>query len=111
MPAFGSGSLVDFKLITDLERRHEHVKRKSQSPSAESSDDLVCCGWSECTGGIRRVTRSKMRACDEKHAQLMEKPSVKNLYDCYRVHGSDNLAQGDIHHSLTCAVLSHLRAP
>jgi hypothetical protein len=28
----------------------------------------------------------KMRSCYEKHAQLMEKPSVNNLYDCYRVH-------------------------
>ncbi len=29
----------------------------------------------------------KMRACFEKHSQLMEKPALKNLYDCYRVHG------------------------
>ena len=29
----------------------------------------------------------KMRICFEKHGQIMEKPSQKNLQDCYRVHG------------------------
>jgi hypothetical protein len=30
---------------------------------------------------------SAMRDCFSKHAQLMEKPAVKNLRDCWRTHG------------------------
>ena len=33
------------------------------------------------------VLEKKMRECFEKHGQLMEKPAVRNMYDCYRVHG------------------------
>ncbi len=29
----------------------------------------------------------QMRDCFQKHAQLMEKPAVRNLVDCWRTHG------------------------
>ncbi len=30
---------------------------------------------------------SAMQDCFKKHAQLMEKPAVKNMRDCWRAHG------------------------
>ena len=32
-------------------------------------------------------SESAMRDCFNKHAQLMDKPSVKNVRDCWRAHG------------------------
>ena len=33
------------------------------------------------------VTDAQLQACYQAHAQLMEKPSVRNLITCWRVHG------------------------
>ena len=30
---------------------------------------------------------SAMQDCFKKHAQLMDKPAVKNMWDCWRMHG------------------------
>lgn len=33
------------------------------------------------------ATDAEMQACYQAHAQLMEKPSLRNLVTCWRVHG------------------------
>lgn len=33
------------------------------------------------------VTDAEMQACYQAHAQLMQKPSLRNLITCWRVHG------------------------
>ena len=33
------------------------------------------------------VTDVEMQACYQAHAQLMEKPALRNLITCWRVHG------------------------
>lgn len=33
------------------------------------------------------ATDTEMQACYQAHAQLMEKPSLRNLVTCWRVHG------------------------
>ena len=33
------------------------------------------------------VTNTEMQACYQAHAQLMQKPSLRNLITCWRVHG------------------------
>jgi len=33
------------------------------------------------------VTDAEMQACYQAHAQLMEKPALRNLITCWRVHG------------------------
>jgi hypothetical protein len=30
---------------------------------------------------------TKMKECFQKHGQMVEKPSIRNERDCYRVHG------------------------
>ena len=39
--------------------------------------------------GVSAVAQSEsaMQDCFDKHAQLMDKPSVKNVRDCWRMHG------------------------
>ncbi len=32
-------------------------------------------------------SESAMQDCFKKHAQLMDKPAVKNMRDCWRTHG------------------------
>jgi hypothetical protein len=36
---------------------------------------------------IAAQSESAMQDCFRKHAQLMDKPAVKNMRDCWRVHG------------------------
>jgi hypothetical protein len=33
------------------------------------------------------VTDAELQACYQAHAQLMQKPSLRNLITCWRVHG------------------------
>lgn len=33
------------------------------------------------------ATDAEMQACYQAHAQLMQKPSLRNLITCWRVHG------------------------
>lgn len=33
------------------------------------------------------ATDAEMRACYQAHAQLMQKPALRNLITCWRVHG------------------------
>ncbi|HJS92178.1 MAG TPA: hypothetical protein VJ738_19585 [Steroidobacteraceae bacterium] len=33
------------------------------------------------------ATDAEMQACYQTHAQLMQKPSLRNLVTCWRVHG------------------------
>ena len=33
------------------------------------------------------ATDAQMQACFQAHAQLMEKPALRNLITCWRVHG------------------------
>ncbi|EQD64997.1 conserved hypothetical protein, secreted [mine drainage metagenome] len=33
------------------------------------------------------VTDAELQACFKAHSQLMEKPALRNLYTCWRVHG------------------------
>jgi hypothetical protein len=33
------------------------------------------------------VTDAEMQACYQAHAQLMQKPALRNLITCWRVHG------------------------
>ena len=33
------------------------------------------------------VTDAELQACFRGHSQLMEKPALRNLYTCWRVHG------------------------
>ena len=33
------------------------------------------------------ASESAMENCFKKHAQLMDKPAVKNMRDCWRMHG------------------------
>ncbi len=33
------------------------------------------------------VTDAEIQACFKAHSQLMEKPALRNLYTCWRVHG------------------------
>ena len=33
------------------------------------------------------VTDAEMQACYQAHAQLLQKPSLRNLITCWRVHG------------------------
>ena len=33
------------------------------------------------------VTDAQMRACYQAHAQLMQKPALRNLVSCWREHG------------------------
>ena len=39
--------------------------------------------------GVSAATQSEpaMQDCFKKHAQLMDKPAVKNMRDCWRMHG------------------------
>ena len=33
------------------------------------------------------ATDAEMQACFQAHAQLMQKPALRNLFTCWRVHG------------------------
>ena len=33
------------------------------------------------------ASESAMEACFQKHAQMMDKPAVKNMWNCWRMHG------------------------
>ena len=33
------------------------------------------------------ASESAMENCFKKHVQLMDKPALKNMWDCWRVHG------------------------
>ena len=39
--------------------------------------------------GVSAATQSEstMQDCFNKHAQMMDKPAVKNMRDCWRMHG------------------------
>lgn len=48
---------------------------------------ILAAGFSAAFAAHDPQLAEKMRICFEKHGQIMEKPSIKNLQDCYRVHG------------------------
>lgn len=37
--------------------------------------------------GVFAATDAEMQACFQAHAQLMQKPALRNLITCWRVHG------------------------
>ena len=47
----------------------------------------VFVGFSVAVAAHDPVPAEKMKLCFEKHSRTMDKPALKNMYDCYRVHG------------------------
>ncbi len=48
---------------------------------------LVLLSGAFVTAAAWAVTDAEMQACFKAHAQLMQKPAVRNLVDCWREHG------------------------
>jgi len=43
--------------------------------------------FASSTALLAAQSESAMQDCFKKHAQLMDKPAVKNVRDCWRMHG------------------------
>jgi len=43
--------------------------------------------FASSTALLAAQSESAMQDCSKKHAQLMNKPAVKNVRDCWRMHG------------------------
>ncbi len=48
---------------------------------------LLVIAFASSAALLAAQSESAMQDCFKKHAQLMEKPAVKNPRDCWRVHG------------------------
>ncbi len=48
---------------------------------------LSLAGIMLVSGAAFAVTTAELQACFKAHSQLLEKPALRNLYTCWRVHG------------------------